>query len=130
MSDSNGGMGTDYFPKMCDVDGRCIVASALPVLGHRKATINLWLYDYSIVKGTLTSEQSWSTSRVVAYVFKILVHFGALAVIICFLMTNYFVSQTVAQQQSSSHTFTGHSGNMVRRPRPAHDNDSSVHLFG
>ncbi|KAG2140902.1 quinon protein alcohol dehydrogenase-like superfamily [Suillus bovinus] len=73
-----------------DVDGRCIVASASPVLGRGKATINLWSYDYGTVKGTLTSEQYWSTSRIVAYVFKMLVHFGALVVIICFLLTNYF----------------------------------------
>ncbi|KAG1775120.1 hypothetical protein EV702DRAFT_1047226 [Suillus placidus] len=45
-----------------DVDRRCIVASASPALGRGKATINLWSYDYGTVKGTLTSEQSWSTS--------------------------------------------------------------------
>ncbi|KAG1860978.1 hypothetical protein C8R48DRAFT_673560 [Suillus tomentosus] len=90
---------------------RLEVASASPALGCRKATINLWLYDYGIVKGTLTSEQSWSTSRVIAYVFKILVHFGALVVIICFLMTNYFDtvatwSGDLAQHMTTTRVFT------------------------
>ncbi|KAG2127273.1 uncharacterized protein EDB93DRAFT_1109343 [Suillus bovinus] len=66
------------------------ITSASPALGRGKATINLWIYNYSTVKGPLTSEESWPMSRVVMFMFKMLVHFGALAVIICFLITNYF----------------------------------------
>ncbi|KIK32041.1 hypothetical protein CY34DRAFT_62186, partial [Suillus luteus UH-Slu-Lm8-n1] len=65
-----------------DLNGRCIVASASPAQGRGKATINLWAYNYGTVKGTLTSENSHPS--MVTCLFKILVHIGALMVIICF----------------------------------------------
>ncbi|KAG2123977.1 hypothetical protein BD769DRAFT_1389039 [Suillus cothurnatus] len=85
--------------------------SASPVVGHGKATINLWVYNYGTVKGTLTSEQSWPMSCVVTYVSKILVHFGALAVIICLLITDYFDtvatwSGDIAQHITTTQVFT------------------------
>jgi hypothetical protein len=90
--------GQDWYwlsSKTRDLNRCCTVASASPALGHGKAIINLWAYDYGTVKGTLTSEDSRSMSSVVMRLFKILVHFGVLVVIICFLITNYFVSQVV-----------------------------------
>ncbi|KAG2118568.1 hypothetical protein BD769DRAFT_1390626 [Suillus cothurnatus] len=96
---------------MCDLNGCCTVTSASPVVGHGKATINLWVYNYGTVKGTLTSEQSWPMSCVVTYVSKILVHFGALAVIICLLITDYFDtvatwSGDIAQHITTTQVFT------------------------
>ncbi|KAG1721364.1 uncharacterized protein EDB91DRAFT_1256544 [Suillus paluster] len=73
-----------------DLNRRCTVTSSSPALGHGKATINLWVYNYGPAKETLTSEDSQPMSHVIMRAFKILVHFGALVVIICFLITNYF----------------------------------------
>ncbi|KAG1848866.1 hypothetical protein F4604DRAFT_1687573 [Suillus subluteus] len=93
------------------LNGCCTVASASPALGRGKATINLWVYNYGTVKGPLTSEESWPMSRMVTFMFKILVHFGALAVIICFLITNYFDtvvtwSGGLAQHMTTMRVFT------------------------
>ncbi|KAG1728490.1 uncharacterized protein EDB91DRAFT_1253421 [Suillus paluster] len=90
-----------------NLNGRCTVASASPALGRGKATINLWVYNYGPAKETLTSEDSRPMSHVIMRAFKILVHFGALVVIICFF----------------DNKLLRRSGNMVRRPRPTHGND-------
>jgi hypothetical protein len=58
------------FSQTRDLNRRCTVASASPVLGHGKATINLWVYNYSTVNGPLTSEESWPMSHVVMFAFK------------------------------------------------------------
>ncbi|KAG2339635.1 hypothetical protein BDR05DRAFT_950975 [Suillus weaverae] len=102
-----------------DLNGHCTVASASPALGCGKATINLWVHDYSIRKKSLTSEYSWSLSHMLKHMFALLVHLSALAVIMCFLITNYFDtvatwSVDLAQQMKSMHVFTFWADNLHR----------------
>lgn len=117
--------------KTRDLDGRCTVASASPALGRGKAVINLWVHDYSIGKATLTSQDSRSSLHMLKRIFMLLIHFGALAVIICFVITNYSVSRCLTRQQLTDIPI-GHGGDMVNRPRPAYepDADADVNFFG
>ncbi|KAG1901560.1 WD40-repeat-containing domain protein [Suillus fuscotomentosus] len=84
---SNGGLVQTIATR--DIDGRCTVATASPALGRSKATINLWVHDYSIGKATLTSKDSWSLLHMLKRMFTLLVHLSALALIVSFLITSY-----------------------------------------
>ncbi|KAG1853566.1 hypothetical protein C8R48DRAFT_777081 [Suillus tomentosus] len=103
---SNGGLVQTIATR--DIDGRCTVATASPAIGRSKATINLWIHDYSIGKVTLTSKDSWSLLHMLKCMFTRLVHLSALAVIVSFLITSY------------SDTVVTWSIDITQRMRPMH----------